>query len=188
VTRSRFVAFVDREDVREDRRAADPRTEKRARPSHRARSWSTRRRPGPRTHRPAPPHERCLKARCAPSRTGGSRPHRISSRVTHIWVSRRARPAVHVSHRGCTENGAVVGRLRPKMLGNRQRIAVFTAVPCKQGTLRGRQGTLPLRSLTRPCSPSWPDDSTADRRDSLPSTLTCVPMALGGRPDATRAA
>jgi hypothetical protein len=68
--------------------------------------------------------------------------------------------------------------LRPEVLGNRKRIAAFTAVPCKQGTLPWRQGTLPLRSSATPCSPSWPDHSTADRRDSLPYTLTCVPMAL----------
>jgi hypothetical protein len=65
---------------------------------------------------------------------------------------------------------------------------VFTAVPCKQGSLHGRQGTRPPRSLARPCSPSWPDDSTADRRGFPSPSLTCVPMALGGRPAATRAA
>jgi hypothetical protein len=179
---------VDREDVREDRRRREQQTQE---PSPPVSSGQVLEHPTTTgtQHTPAGPTTRAVsRSEMRANSHGRVRPHRISSRMTHIGASRRARPAVHVSHEGCTENGAIVGRLRPEMLGNRKRIAVFTAVPRKQGTLHGRQGTRPLRSWARPCSPSWPDDSTADRRDSLPYTLTCVPMALGGGPDASRAA
>jgi hypothetical protein len=119
---------------------------------------------------------------------GRVRSHRVSSRVTHIWASRRARPAVHVSHEGCTENGAVVGLLRPEMLGNRKRIAVFTAVPRKQGTLHGRQGTLPLRSLAQTVQP-FLARRFHGRPSGFPSLYAHLRADGAGRgPDATRAA
>jgi hypothetical protein len=148
---------VDREDVREDRRRREQQTQE---PSPPVSSGQVLEHPTTTgtQHTPAGPTTRAVsRSEMRANSHGGVRPHRISSRVTHIEASRRARPAVHVSHGGCTDNRAAVGRLRPEMLGNRQRIVVFTAVPRKQGTLHGRQGTRPLRSLARPCSPSWPD-------------------------------